>query len=89
MLCSDLDIEEIEEINVQAHGSLQEEVEVSPVEKCFQHLEEEDVQFDSAISCFLIICMLSPTTDNRCLLTTQGVTHRYVNLSREFNRRGF
>ena len=52
VLCSDLDIEEIEEINVQAHGSLQEEVEVSSVEKFFQHLEEEDVQFDSAVSCF-------------------------------------
>ena len=60
MLCSDLDTEEIEEINVQAHESLQEEVDVSPVEKFFQHLEEEDVQFDSAVSCFQIFRMLPP-----------------------------
>ena len=61
MFCSELDIEEIEEINIQAHGSLQEEVEVSPVEKCFQNLEEEDAQFHSAVSCFQIIRMLPPT----------------------------
>ena len=61
MFCSELDIEEIEEIIIQAHGSLKEEVEVSPVEKCFQNLEEEDAQFHSAVSCFQIIRMLPPT----------------------------
>ena len=68
MFCNELDIEEIEEINIQAHGSLQEEVEVSPVEvevspmeKCFQNLEEEDAKFHSVVSCFQIIRMLPPT----------------------------